>query len=250
MTRHLLLILAFAFLFLTGCVPSREITYSLDDIQPAAPNDSISSITRGFTLCINPFADVRETIPENGVLFVRERETKLHDADYCINAETHYKPNSIPTQLSALVAAHLGQRRTFKMTSINPGEQSDYSLFGDIRRLYGEQEFSDAARAGSYFGLIGAIATAGAKTKGLILIEFGNLRIRRNRDGAELKIPDIETKFSGELHADAYCWCIYDNVNAQVKTTVEKLALAVERAVAALESSQSTTPNTPSGAQR
>ena len=225
-------------MLISGCTPTREITYNISSIQPVSSLESVSVITRGLTLSIEPFDDIRQTIPQNGILFVRERETTLNEKDYCINSEEHYKKNSVPYQVAKIMARHFNKRGTFKYVSSDSNRSSDYYLTGKLRRLYGEQELSSSARAGSYFGLIGALATSGATTNGTIAIEFTDLVVHRKSDGAKIKLEDVQDRFAGELHADAYCWCIYDNVNDQLKLSVDKMAAKIEKSISTLESTK------------
>lgn len=238
MAYRINLMLAVISILIAGCTATREITYSLKSIDPVSSTDSTYAVTRSLRLCVEPFEDDRQTVAENGILFVRERETKLYDKDYCINAEEHYKQNTVPIQVATIMAGHFAKRGTFKSVSSGSKEQSEYSLTGRLRRLYGEQEFSSSARVGSLFGLIGALATAGATTNAKVIIEFTDLVVHRKSDGAEKRLEDVYESFSGELHADAYCWCIYENVNDQMRASVDKLAVLVENAVAELEASK------------
>jgi len=238
MQSRLSLLLLVAFLLIGGCTPTREISYSLKDINTYYTSDSLYLNTLRVTLSIEPFADVRQQVADNGILFVRGRETELNEKDYCINSEEHYASDKVTTQVASTIAGHLGKRRTFKSVVSVSKEVSDYYLTGKLKRLFGEQEFSSAARTGSYFGLIGALATAGATTNANVLIEFTDLVLYRKSDGATMKLEDVNESFTGEMPADAYCWCIYDNVNDQLKAAVEKFAVKVEHAVAEMELSK------------
>ena len=102
-------------MLISGCTPTREITYNINSIQPVPSLESVSVITRGLTLSIEPFGDIRQTIPENGILFVRERETTLNEKDYCINSEEHYKKNSVPYQVAKIMARHFNNSRYAKV---------------------------------------------------------------------------------------------------------------------------------------
>lgn len=225
-------ILPLALTVVIGCSPTRQVTYDLSDIAPVAP----SSYARKTTLRVEAFEDARKTIPENGILFVRRRETRIGDSTFCINAEEHYKDRDVPGQLATIMAEHLAKRGFFTSVAAGPSGTEAYVLRGTLRRLFGKQEFSSEARTGSYFGLLGALATAGATTNGTIAIEFTDLTIRRSRDGKEMRLDNVAESLTGELHADAYCWCIYDNVHEHLRTAVGKLAYTVENAVAEMES--------------
>jgi len=133
-------------------------------------------------------------------------------------------------------AAHFEKRKSFKNVLAKNNGAADYYLTGKLKRLYGQQEFSTSAQIGSFFGLIGAIATSGAKTNGSIAVEFSELVLHHKSDAKEKPLENFSDTFSGDLHADANCWAIYENVNSQLKTAVGKLAPKIEQAIAELES--------------
>jgi hypothetical protein len=100
-------------------------------------------------------------------------------------------------------------------------------LTGKINSLYGEQGFSTAAAVGAQFGLLGALATAGAKTKGKILIDISDIKLFK-KDGTLVKdLGSFYKEYNEDFSADAYCWCMYANINEKLKDfnshLVEKL---------------------------
>jgi hypothetical protein len=229
--------LAAVVLALAGCTPTRDISYDIKDVMPA---DSAStpgfSITKNITLRISPFFDVRDTVPENTVLFVQGRESDVDGKHSCINSEENYKKRTVAGQVTEMMTEHFRKRNTFKMIADTGAGPCDYYLTGDLRSFYGAQEFSTSAKVGSMFGLIGALATSGAKTKGNVVIEFTNLTIHRTSDGNAKPINNYLATYSGDLRADANCWCIFDNVDDQLKLAIDKFAPIVEQAVAELAS--------------
>ena len=77
-----------------------------------------------------------------------------------------------------MLVEHLKKRNSFKAVVTNRKDTADYYVTGNLTKFYGKQNFSTAALVGTQFGAIGAIATAGAKSKGKIILErdfFDNL---------------------------------------------------------------------------
>ncbi len=223
------------FITFIGCSPTQHIAYKVSGIEPISPSVSTFGITRTVSLRVAILQDMRQSVAENGILFVRGRETSINDTTFCINAEEHYNKNLVPNEVAGIIAEHFKKRAAFKSILAGSKGESDYVLSGKLKRLYGKQEYSSAAFVGSMFGLIGALATAGATTNGEIAIEITELTLRRERDGKEKRLDDLIENHVGELHADANCWCIYDNVNKQLKTAVERLAESVEKGIAEME---------------
>ncbi|HYQ86562.1 MAG TPA: hypothetical protein VES59_04905 [Bacteroidota bacterium] len=234
--RSPLILSVFLMIGLGGCTPTREITYDLKDVALRDSTSAVLEITRRIVLDIEPFEDIRQSVPGNDLLFVRERETNIDEKHSCINSEQHYKKGTVADQVAAIIAAHFEKRKSFKNVLAKNNGAADYYLTGKLKRLYGQQEFSTSAQIGSFFGLIGAIATSGAKTNGSIAIEFSELVLHHKSDAKEKPLENFSDTFSGDLHADANCWAIYENVNSQLKTAVGKLAPKIEQAIAELES--------------
>jgi hypothetical protein len=238
MISRISIFIVLSLVVLVGCTPTRDITYSVKGIEKVSLEDSVHARTHTLGLRIALFEDVRQAAPENGILFLRERETEVNGMDYCINSEKHYKKGTVPAQVAKIMATHIDKRGTFKKVTSDSTALQDYVLTGKITRLYSAQEVSTSAKVGSFFGLIGALATSGATTNGEVVIEFSDLAVRRASDGVQKRIPDVAESFSGELHADAECWCVYDNLNDRLKLAVERLSVAVEQAVAELAMSK------------
>jgi len=208
-----------------GCASTQSIKYGLDQINAAraAPLPA--------TLDVEVLADQRSGVPENGILFANDRDPTLDGKKLCINAEKHYEAGAVARQVSEAIRAHLEKRGSFERVVLGTATEAKYQLTGTLRSLYGSQEQSTSAKVGSMFGLIGALATAGAKTPGTIRIELVELALVGKNGSVVAKLPDVTETFQGEMQADAYCWAIYSTVNEGLRRAVERLAEQVEREV-------------------
>jgi hypothetical protein len=112
---------------------------------------------------------------------------------------------------------HFNKVGLFEAAYYGQSNNSNYYLTGNLNSFYGEQLFSTGAAVGAQFGLIGALATAGIKTPGRIVIEISDLKLFKN-DGSLVKdFGNFYKEYDDEYKADAACWCIYANVNAMLK---------------------------------
>ena len=103
------------------------------------------------------------------------------------------------------------------MSFYNESQYSDYYLTGTLNSFYAEQEFSAGAAVGASFGLLGAIATAGIKTPGKIIIDISDLKLYK-KDGTLVKdFGNFYKEYEGDFKADASCWCAYWNANLMLK---------------------------------
>ena len=112
---------------------------------------------------------------------------------------------------------HFNKANLFSKAFYDRNEESNYYLTGTLNRFYCEQEFSTAAAVGASFGLIGAIATAGIKTPGKIIIDISDLKLYR-KDGTLIRdFGDFRKMYKNEFKADANCFCVYWNINTKLK---------------------------------
>ena len=103
------------------------------------------------------------------------------------------------------------------MSFYNQSQQSNYYLTGTLNSFYCEQEFSTGAAIGASFGLIGALATAGIKTPGKIIIDISDLKLYK-KDGNLVKdFGNFYKEYKDDFKADANCWCAYWNANQMLK---------------------------------
>jgi hypothetical protein len=211
---------------LVGCSVTRDITYDTMAIQRVHARPLPGS------LYVATFVDARKTHAPSALLFGGDRETELGEQSVCANAETHYPRGQVAAQVTQLAAAHLERRGLFRgPVTTGARVRSDYVLTGLLRALYGVQETSSEAQVGAAFGLIGALASAGATSKAHIHIVLGDLRLL-DANGRELsRLPDVAVDFQGELGADAYCWSIYEHTNEKLREALEQLAVTLEQTV-------------------
>lgn len=203
-------------ILLIGCNPTKRIAYNTNDL-------STSKTLIPKQVDVRILEDVRALNAENDILFTDKMQTKLNGKLSCINSEKGYKKDSVNSQVTQMIVKHFNQLALFSRTTFN-NLASDYYLSGKLSSFYGEQLFSSASMVGAQFGLLGAIATSGIKTEGTIKIEIKNLKLFR-KDGSLVKdLGDFSRVYEEKFPADAYCWCIYDNINLKLKEFNSDLA--------------------------
>ncbi len=199
-------------LFLIGCTISQKIVYKTDDLQTPQTVKPIPAKVE-----VRIFEDNRAQIEENAVLFNNPRQLKLNGKQTCINSEKHYKKDTVVNQLSKIMVDHFNKARLFSMSFYKESQYSDYYLTGTLNSFYAEQEFSTGAAVGASFGLVGALATAGIKTPGKIIIDISDLKLYK-KDGTLVKdFGNFYKEYKEEFKADASCWCAYWNANLMLK---------------------------------
>ena len=202
---------------LVACKPAQKIVYKTDDIQLATNNKLDVSIS------IQPFEDARsEAKIHQTQLQAKNVVQKINNKQTCINAEELYKI-PVGTQMADILSKHLIKKGYFKVVSVNQKELADYYVEAKIKHFYGTQDYSTAAAVGASFGLIGAIATAGLKTDGLILIELEDICIYNKEHQLVAKLDNFKKKYEGKFLVDANCYCIYQNLNEKLKEFNEEL---------------------------
>ena len=131
--------------------------------------------------------------------------------------KNNYKKDSVSAQMTRIMVEHFNRAKLFILSFCNDSSVSGYYLTGSINYFYGEQGYSTAAAVGAQFGLIGALATKGAKTPGKIIIDISDIKLFK-KDGTLVKdLGDFYKEYKEDLSADAYCWCIYNNINEKLK---------------------------------
>lgn len=199
-------------LFLIGCTVSQKIGYKMNDLDTPQSAQTIPAIVE-----VRVFDDNRVNISENEVLFNNSRNIRLHGKQTCINSEKHYKKDTVANQLSRILTAHFNKARLFTQSVYGQDPNSDYYLTATLNSFYAEQEFSTASAVGASFGLVGAIATAGAKTPGKIIIDVSGVSLYR-KDGTLIKdFGNFYKEYKDDFNADASCWCVYWNANEMLK---------------------------------
>lgn len=161
--------------------------------------------------------DNRPNMEENALLFNNPRQIKLDGKQICINSEKHYKKDTVVNEVTKMMVEHFNKARLFDMAFFNYSNYSDYYLTGTLNSFYGEKEFSKGAAVGAQFGLIGALATAGIKTPGKIIIDVSDVKLYK-KDGTLVKdFGSFYKEYKDDFKADAACWCAYWNINAMLK---------------------------------
>jgi len=131
--------------------------------------------------------------------------------------KNNYKKDSVSAQMTRIMVEHFNRAKLFILSFCNDSSVSGYYLTCRINFFYGEQGFSKAAAVGAQFGLLGALATSGAKTPGKIIIDISDIKLFK-KDGTLVKdFGDFYKEYKEDLNADAYCWCIYNNMNEKLK---------------------------------
>jgi hypothetical protein len=199
-------------LFLVGCTASQKVTYKLDDI---AASQSIEPLP--ITVEVRILEDNRKNVSENAVLFSNPRQVKLNGKQTCINSEKNYVKDTVANQITRLMVDHFNKARLFQLASYKQNQFCDYYLTGKLNSFYSEQEYSSGAAVGASFGLIGALATAGIKTPGKIVIDISDLKLYK-KDGTLVKdLGGFYKEYQDNFKADAACWCAYFNANEMLK---------------------------------
>lgn len=213
----------FLFVFI-GCAGHQAIQYALDDI----PSSSASALKKS-TLSVETLADIRKETSDNAALFANDNDTHINDTHLCINAEKYYENGTVAHQISSMIVDHLKKKGVFKEVVLDKPASADYKLTGALKRFSGEQHFSTAARVGSQFGFLGALATAEVKTQGIIRIELSDLKLVDKQGAVVRKLDDIGEYFDGKMDADSDCLKIYRNTNDKLKNAIEQLARRLEK---------------------
>lgn len=199
-------------LFLFGCTVSQKIVYKTSDLSAPQTIKPIQALVE-----VRIFEDDREKIEENAILFNNPRQMKLNGKLTCINSEKHYKKDSVVNQIAKIMVDHFNEARLFSLSFYNQSEQSNYYLTGALNSFFSEQEFSKGAAVGASFGLIGALATAGIKTSGKVVIDISDLKLYK-KDGTLIKdFGNFYKEYNDEFKADANCWCAYWSANEMLK---------------------------------
>jgi len=151
---------AFIVMLLSGCIINRPISYEVDDLASNQADKTMPII-----LDIENFIDKRKENPANELLYTQAKSCRIDGNTFCINAERNYKNEPVNKQVTQMLVHHLNKRGLTQMVLANRKDTADYYITGNLTKFYGQQEFSQAAAVGAQFGLIGALATMGAKTK-------------------------------------------------------------------------------------
>lgn len=194
-----------------GCAMTQKIGYRTDNIPV---QHQVTPIP--ISVNVHFLTDNRTQNNENELIFNQPRSTTNNKKAVCINSEKHYKKDSVAAQLTQMMVTHFNKARLFNYCTLENESLCEYYLTGTLNTFYGEQEFSSAAAVGAQFGLIGALATAAVKTKGKIIFDIADIKLYK-KDGTLVKdMGSFYKEYNEDLPADAYCWCIYNNINQKL----------------------------------
>ena len=214
----------------SSCKVNMPISYKVKDIQ-SNQDQKLSKII----LDIEDFNDKRKDNADNGILFANENMCKLDGQKFCINSEKYYRKEPVSQQITSLLVDHLKQRNSFKAVVKSKKDTADYYITGNLTKLYGKQAFSNAALVGSQFGLIGAVATSGTKTKGKIMFEITDLKIYNKKNQVIKELGTYKKEYDEDFPVDGYCWCMYANVNAKLKDYFSEFISTLETEIKNIE---------------
>lgn len=194
-----------------GCAMTQKIGYRTDILPEQQHVNPIP-----ISVNVHFLTDNRMLNNENEMSLYQPRSTTNNKKAVCVNSEKHYKKDSVSAQLTQMMVSHFNKARLFNYCILSNEPACDYYLTGTLNTFYGEQEFSTAAAVGAQFGLIGALATAAVKTNGRIIFDISDIKLYK-KDGTLVKdMGGFYKEYNEELPADAYCWCIYNNINQKL----------------------------------
>lgn len=198
--------------FMMGCKVNKPIKYKLKNIE-ANSEKSLSELV----FDVEYFLDKRNETIDNMILFANPRNTKIDGVNACVNSERHYKKSPVTVQLVEALNKHLIKRNTFKRALVNKKDSADFYITASLFQFSSKQVLSSAAVVGAQFGLIGALATANAKTYGKVVIELRDIKLFNRKHELLKDIGKFRREYEGDFHADANCWCAFDNINAKLR---------------------------------
>ena len=208
----------FVFVAMSACKPAQKIGYNVETIIPQKENP------KDVVISIQSFNDGRtESEMHLAQLQAKNVVQRLNNKQTCINAEKLYK---IPVglQMADIFSQHLIKKQYFRTVLLNQKESADYYVEATIKHFYGTQDFSTKASIGAGFGLIGAIATAGLKTEGVIIVELTDIRVFDKNDNLLIELDSFKKQYEGEFPVTADCYCIYRNINQKLSEFNEELS--------------------------
>ena len=212
------IVFCFCILMVVSCKPAQKIVYKTDKIQQLEVNRNIS-----ISLSVQTFEDIRSQSENNGIhLTAKHWKTIINGEQSCFNSEVLYK-TPVSEQMTLIFAQHLAQKMPQIRVLNNQKENADYYIEAKVKQFYGIQKFSNAAAVGAQFGLIGALATAGATTQGTIIIELTEIKLFDKQNNLITSVGDFRKEYEGEFPADANCFCIYQNINQKLSEFNDEL---------------------------
>lgn len=212
------LIILFVAVLVSGCSTVQSIQYYLDDVTPG------SRQLTGIKVKVVPIVDARKNSKKNDVLFTSDNNRSVYqDKTVCLNSEKHYETATVSSQITDMLIGHILKKypdiEIVTSDNVNP----DFEISGEIGDFFAAQKPSVAVEVGAQFGLIGALATAGTKTRGEVAISFDKVVIKDTSGAVVADIGTIANKWDDMFYIDAYCWAPYGHVNQKLKLVIEEL---------------------------
>jgi phenylpyruvate tautomerase PptA (4-oxalocrotonate tautomerase family) len=205
-------------LTMVSCKPYQKIVYNTDKLKTLEVNR-----VNNISLSVQTFEDIRSQSDDNTFhLTATQWKAKINGEQSCINSDVLYKTPATE-QITDIFAQHLAKKMPQIRVFTNQKEQADYYLEAKVKHFYGIQKFSTSAAVGAQFGLIGALATASAKTNGTIIIELTDIKVFDRQNNLITSVGDLRKEYEGEFPADANCYCIYQNINQKLSEFNDEL---------------------------
>ena len=208
-----------------GSCVSFKITYPLKDV-PNLSGNYFSS----YSLAVKEFEDLRapDSVRFNllGKGLQQQADSIIRDDQkWYVNTENYYKDHVTSPWVTKMVANHIVASKLFKEAKVSDDTklEQDFLLEGKIEKFDAYKESTTSTKIGQAFGLIGVLATMGAKSEyeaTTVLIDLKLTDLKQNKIVWNGK---AEGKVSGSDYADPYGWSVYEKANQSLKMAVNQL---------------------------
>lgn len=237
---------------LSSCGVNQDITYTKYSIDQHEEKEFPH-----LTLGIDGLVDKRFEFKENNSQFEERRFFRKEDIPTCVNSERHYIDGTVSEQITHELINHWNLRNTFNKV-VNPDDNysltdnqvssSDYyvekktspSYFitADLTHFYGEQPYESSIFLGRL--IIGRISNivhlfSEIKVRGTFHIRFENIKLYNQNRELIKDMGEYSLKYNDTVDANAYCWCVYDNVNLMLRDFMEGFMQMIEDEIKSIE---------------
>jgi len=224
MKKQTLVILGFIILF-CSCATNQKIIYNLDDVL-----NYTNSPFKDFTLSIMEYQDIREKPEGLKIQAGGPGIVKTDSIVWYFNSDNNYKNDIISPWITEVIVKHLEASGLFKSVQVNNGEiSSDLIMDGKIKIFDSYKERDMSTMVGQQFGLIGALATAGVKSKYETTCLLIEINIKRVKDNSIIWSGEVGAELYGEDYADPYGWSAYQKANEALKQSIEQLVEKLQK---------------------
>ena len=205
---------------LCGCSITQPVKYDLKDASKVSQGSAYS----GYTVSVRELKEMRKPAAKEGA-WNAPATVQRNNASWFYNSADHYSNGVVSPGVSEMLAKHLDASGLFKSACFNCDKTTgaDLILDGKIVRFDGFKESSASAKAGTYFGVVGVLATAGVKSKYEATTVLSDLKLIKADTGAVLWQGAADGSIQGEDYADAAGWSVYAKANESLKKAVEGL---------------------------